>query len=597
MNKEFEKIIFDLVDFKFDTEIKYTTFDGVLVEYDGTTAIIGYEDNPSLTRGLFLLSKEISKGNKNFKIEQKKHFKECGVMLDCSRNAVMTVKSVKKYIEYMAALGLNLLMLYTEDTYEIKQYPYFGYLRGRYTEDEIKEIDAYAQKFGIELVPCIQTLAHLFHFLKWNNPVEIKDTKDILLVDENETYKFIECAIKTVRDMFSSKRIHIGMDEAHDIGLGKFLDKNGYQNRFDILLRHLGRVIEICKKYDFKPMMWSDMFFRLASPTHNYYDDSPIPDEVIEKIPEVDMVYWDYYKTNKESYIKQIKRHKPLNKPIIFAGGISMWYGPLPDFDYTISTSTNALKACLEEGIDSVFATMWGDNGNECNHFLTMPLLPLYSEYFYRGLDCTISNVKDVSEFLTKQPFEASHAVGNFNLRDKDLLHQSKALIYNDIFYQLGFFRSKYEIMNKQYKENLNILKQNIDKNDKNVLYYEYAYVLNEICEIKSNLIINIQTEYNKGNKIYFKNLANVVLPDLKEKYAKLKSLHKKLWYSTYKPFGFEVLSIRYGGIVSRIDDIIETISDYVDGIIPSIAELDEEKLDFKINNNAVVSMTPTHLV
>ena len=589
--------IFELVDFKFDKEIKYTNFDGVLVEYNGASATIGYEDKPSLTRGLFLLSQEISKGNKSFKIEQKKNFKECGVMLDCSRNAVMTVKSVKKYIEYMAALGLNLLMLYTEDTYEIKEYPYFGYLRGRYTEEEIKEIDSYAQKFGIEVVPCVQTLAHLFQFLKWNNPSAIKDTNDILLIDEDETYNFIECAIKTLRNMFSSKRIHIGMDEAHDVGLGKFLDKNGYQNRFDILNRHLAKVVDICKKYDFKPMMWSDMFFRLASPTHDYYDDAPIPDEVINKIPEVDMVYWDYYKTSKDIYIKQIKRHKPLNKPIIFAGGISMWYGPVPDFDYTVSTSTCALTACLEEGIESVFATMWGDNGNECNHFLTMPLLPLYSEYFYRGLNCTLDDIKDVSEFLTKQPYEVSRTIGNLNLHDEELLHQSKALIYNDILYQLGLYYSKYEIMHNRYKENCKILKLMIDKNDKNVLYYEYAYMLNRICEIKSDLIMNIQKEYKNGNKTYLKNLTEVALPDLKEKYAALKSIHKKLWYSTYKPFGFEVLSIRYGGVISRIDDTIETISDYVEGKILSIAELDEVKLNFKMNNQAVRAMTPTHLL
>ena len=64
-------------------------------------------------------------------------------------------------IVYMAKMGLDMLMLYTEDMFKMDQYPYFGYMRGAYTKDEIKEIVAFGEKYGVELVPCIQTLAHL----------------------------------------------------------------------------------------------------------------------------------------------------------------------------------------------------------------------------------------------------------------------------------------------------------------------------------------------------------------------------------------------------------------------------------------------------
>ena len=84
-----------------------------------------------------------------------------GTMLDCSRNAVMTVDAVKTWIGITAQLGYNTLMLYTEDTYEVGEEPYFGYARGRYSKAELKDIDAYAAAKGMELIPCIQTLAHL----------------------------------------------------------------------------------------------------------------------------------------------------------------------------------------------------------------------------------------------------------------------------------------------------------------------------------------------------------------------------------------------------------------------------------------------------
>ena len=73
-----------------------------------------------------------------------KNTKRLGVMLDCSRGAVYTVEALKKYIDVLAKMGYNSLQLYTEDTYEIKEEPYFGYMRGRYSADELRLLDFYA---------------------------------------------------------------------------------------------------------------------------------------------------------------------------------------------------------------------------------------------------------------------------------------------------------------------------------------------------------------------------------------------------------------------------------------------------------------------
>ena len=127
--------------------------------------------------------------------------KMMGVMLDCSRNAVMRVESVKKYAEIIKKMGYNTLMLYTEDTYEVNNQPLFGHLRGRYSKKELKEIDAYCNEIGIELVPCIQTLAHISSIFKWENVYDevnglitfdrkiIKVNKDTMIRIKNEIDK------------------------------------------------------------------------------------------------------------------------------------------------------------------------------------------------------------------------------------------------------------------------------------------------------------------------------------------------------------------------------------------------------------------------
>ena len=150
-------------------------------------------------------------------------FKKLGVMIDMSRNAVMSVETLKKYFTYLAKMGYNFAWLYTEDTYEVTEEPYLGYMRGRYTKAELKELDDYAYDLGIELIPCIQALAHYDAFVRWGQvPV---DSGVTLLVDDPRVYEFLENCVKTCRECFRSHYIHINMDEARGLGLGRHLKK------------------------------------------------------------------------------------------------------------------------------------------------------------------------------------------------------------------------------------------------------------------------------------------------------------------------------------------------------------------------------------
>ena len=162
-----------------------------------------------------------------------------GVMIDCSRNAVMNLKSLKRFVDIIKLMGYDTLMLYTEDTYEIDKRPYFGYMRGRYTKEEIREMDAYAIKLGIELIPCIQLLGHLATHLKWAAAASYKDTARALLVGEKATYDLVDDMLKNIAECFTSRRLHMGMDETHDLGTGTYLEKYGYRERRDLYLEHL----------------------------------------------------------------------------------------------------------------------------------------------------------------------------------------------------------------------------------------------------------------------------------------------------------------------------------------------------------------------
>lgn len=405
---------------------------------DGERLTVEAPDISAAARGLFLAACALRDGKNIPELHQTRHIASCGMMLDMSRGGVMTVEAVKGMIDAHAALGLNLMMLYTEDTYTVPEAPYLGYLRGRYTEKELREMDDYAAESGVELVPCVQTLAHLEQFLQWDVNRDIKDNDCVLMIDEPKTYAWIRAALTALRRCFRTNRIHIGMDEAHGVGLGEYYQKHGAVNRFELLNRHLNRVVDICKELGFKPIMWSDMFYRLGSKNNDYYDtDAVVPESAIAQIPDVALCYWDYYHTDEQFYAGMLEGHRKMGKEVVFAGGIWTWSGILPHVRKTNATMYPALRACLKAGIGTVLATLWGDDGCETDYRLALNQLPIYSEHVWLGEDCTRAEVERMGERLTGLSEACFNAMGAFYADDED--HRpGKGLFYCDPLYPLA---------------------------------------------------------------------------------------------------------------------------------------------------------------
>ena len=51
-------------------------------------------------------------------------------------------------------------------------------------------------------------------------------------------YIFLEAALRSIRSCFKTNKIHIGMDEAHQLGKGRYLEHNGLEDRFAIMIKH-----------------------------------------------------------------------------------------------------------------------------------------------------------------------------------------------------------------------------------------------------------------------------------------------------------------------------------------------------------------------
>ena len=173
-------------------------------------------------------------------IKDSPKFSHRGLLLDCSRH-FFSVETVKKYIDLLAFYKMNVLHWHlTEDQgwrIEIDKYPKLmevGAWRtekdgtrygGFYTKEEIREVVAFAEERGVTVIPEIEMPGHSqaaiasFPWLSCTGEqVEVVNDwgvfKEIYCAGNDSTFMFLEDVLTEVMELFPSKYIHIGGDEA-----------------------------------------------------------------------------------------------------------------------------------------------------------------------------------------------------------------------------------------------------------------------------------------------------------------------------------------------------------------------------------------------
>ncbi|MEE1946243.1 family 20 glycosylhydrolase [Pedobacter sp. KR3-3] len=162
-----------------------------------------------------------------------------GMMLDVSRY-FFSKAYVLRFIDIMAMYKMNMLHFHLIDDagwrLEIKKYPKLtsmGAWRGKgaertggyYTQEDIKEIVAYASARNVEVIPEIELPAHTlaavvaYPYLgctgqQFEMPTQHSISKELYCVGKETTFDFLADVFKEVFALFPSKYVHIGGDEA-----------------------------------------------------------------------------------------------------------------------------------------------------------------------------------------------------------------------------------------------------------------------------------------------------------------------------------------------------------------------------------------------
>lgn len=565
--EECKKEFIPLFDFE---SIRFEKIDeGLSIKKHNNTIRVGYSKLSNVSRSLLILNAYYK--DENIDIEERENFKEVGLMIDCARNGVSSVATICKLIRIASLCGYNRVMLYLEDVFKIEDEPAFGYLRGRYTREEMKSIDDYAERFGIEIVPFIQTLAHLKELKKWGQYADLFDCEDILLCGDDRVYALIEKQIKTLSECFRGREIHLGMDEAFLTGRGRYMDEHGYRPVSDVFAEHLNKVVEIAEKFNYKTMIWGDMFLHFSENAAGR-KAKIIPTE------KIGLVYWDYYSVDKKHYEETLKKYERFGNEIIFASGLWRFTGFVPNNAYSIKTNDAVMPILKEHNVERVFTCAWGDNGAETSVFAVLPSI------MYFGLktrDKTLNDIEKEFYAMTGVLFEdfmkLDYPDSAFTNEDCKPVTVAKNAFYSDIFsgYLDILFSQKRDVDFKGMATELEKMK----KNRKYGYLFDCGSSLCKVLDVKYDLGIEIRKKYKSGDKVGLEES----IEDISETIKRVKDFYIKFerkWKKENKPFGFEVQDIRFGGLIQRLSHCKTVLRKYVKGEIEAIPELEQKLFD-----------------
>ncbi len=205
-----------------------------------------------------------------------------GLLLDITLHW-MPIDVVKRTLDCMASVKMNVLHLHlTEDQMfgiESKVYPRLQQLGSDgnyYTQEEMKDVIAYADQRGIRIVPEFDVPGHCTSWLK-AYPELASVRRDYKLqryfgvfdpsldVTKDYTYKFLDSLFTEMAHLFPDEYFHIGGDEntgkdwERNPDIKAYMQKKGMTSYHDLETEFISRLLPILKKNGKKMMGWDEI--------------------------------------------------------------------------------------------------------------------------------------------------------------------------------------------------------------------------------------------------------------------------------------------------------------------------------------------------
>jgi len=107
----------------------------------------------------------------------------------------------------------------------------------------------------------------------------------------------------------------------------------------------------------------------------------------------------------------------------------------------------------------------------------------------------------------------------------------------------------------------------------------QLPYLLATVLSRKGDLPTQLRAAYRRGDKAALRKYSKVVIPRTVEDIKALNAYHRDLWHGNNKPFGWEILERRYGGLLGVFDNLQQRLGAWLAGEVQRLEEFEADRV------------------
>lgn len=272
---------------------------------------------------------------------------------DWSRGPIPTVEFVKKQIRTLAEYKINGYCIYAENLFQSMKYPEINVRGAVVTPEQVKEIVDYGKKYHVEIIPQQECLGHMHYTLREPsfNDIAERVGGQVLSPAVERTYTFLNDYLGEILPNFDSEFVHVGCDEAFELGRGKSKSMVEKTSVDDVFIYHMQRLAKLPSLKDKKILFWGDVAVNKPN-----IDLSGLPKNAIA-------VVWEYLQKRDYSYyFPQLVRN---GVPTVVTPA-AYWGGRVfPEFSAHLINIQQLVSEGKKYGTLGLMNATWDDMGED----------------------------------------------------------------------------------------------------------------------------------------------------------------------------------------------------------------------------------------
>ena len=289
-----------------------------------------------------------------------------GVMLDISRDKVMTMETLYALVELLAGWKMNQLQLYMEHSFAYSQHETVWKEASPFTGQQILELDHFCRQHHVELVANQNSFGHMERWLKHPAYKHLAECPDGFIGDFGDhmgerrpatslnpidpaSIALIDGLYGELLPHFTSPTLNVGGDEPWEMGQCQSREACETRGRGRVYVDYLLKLYELTQKHGRQMMFWADVIVKYP--------------ELIPEMPkDVIALEWGYYMGH------PYEQHSPMfaqsGMPFYVCPGTSSWNSLAGRTTNAIGNIRDAASTGLKYGATGLLLTDWGDRGH-----------------------------------------------------------------------------------------------------------------------------------------------------------------------------------------------------------------------------------------